>query len=326
MTKPGDDIEVLNQAMQWQHSGRQVALATVLRTWGSSPRSPGSLMAMNDSGQYVGSVSGGCVEENLLTRFKDKQFSGSAPTLLDFGVDQQQAARMGLPCGGRLEVLVEPLNDPEAIDLLLSKLDAGELVARRVNLQSGETHLMPGNSCVDFEISANEVVKTFGPSWQLLIIGDGQLARHLASMALQLDYQVTICDPRDLYTHQSPLAGVQYSRKMPDDEVININNPVRTAIVTVAHDPRQDDLALSAAVESEAFYIGALGSRRSAQARLKRLQSLGYSHSQLERIHGPAGLYIGSKRPAEIAVSIIAQMTAIRNGLKNSQYGVDANA
>ena len=316
MTDQADDIEVLESALSWLQSGRQVALATVIKTWGSSPRPPGSLLAMNDAGQYVGSVSGGCVEESLLARFCKGELAGPAPTMVDFGVDRQQASRMGLPCGGRLEVLVEQLSDAGSVTSLLQQLRDGALVSREVDLATGEVDLKQGDGIAEFQLSESSVVKTFGPAWQLLLIGDGQLARHLASMALHLDYRVTICDPREDFAPPEPLAGVNYSRLMPDDAVQELTDQARSAIVTLAHDPRQDDLGLSAALESQAFYIGALGSRRSAQARRERLASLGYSAQQLTRIHGPAGLDIGSKRPAEIAVSILAQITAIRNGIE----------
>jgi len=316
MTDRADDIDVLASALSWLQSGRQVALATVIKTWGSSPRPPGSLLAMNDAGQYVGSVSGGCVEESLLARFCKGELAGPAPTMVDFGVDRQQATRMGLPCGGRLEVLVEQLSDAGSVTSLLQQLRDGALVSREVDLATGEVDLKQGDGIAEFQLSESSVVKTFGPAWQLLLIGDGQLARHLASMALHLDYRVTICDPREDFAPPEPLAGVNYSRLMPDDAVQELTDQARSAIVTLAHDPRQDDLGLSAALESQAFYIGALGSRRSAQARRERLASLGYSAQQLTRIHGPAGLDIGSKRPAEIAVSILAQITAIRNGIE----------
>ena len=316
MTIQTDDIEVLGAALAWLQAGQRVALATVLRTWGSSPRPPGSLLAMNDAGHYVGSVSGGCVEESLVARFRDGEVAGPAPTRVDFGVDRQEATRMGLPCGGRLEVLIEELRSPKSIEQLLERLRRGELVARQVKLTNGETILLPGEGGTDFQLSESGVTKTFGPSWVLLIIGDGQLARHLASMALQLDYRVTICDPRDEFQTPDPLEGVQYSREMPDDAVQGLGDHApRAAIVTLTHDPRQDDLGLGAALESPAFYIGALGSNRSALARRKRLQSQGYTPQQLARVHGPAGLYIGSKRPAEIAVSILAEITAKRNGV-----------
>lgn len=310
-----DDIAVLNSAMAWLRAGRRVALVTVLRTWGSSPRPPGSLLAMNDDGRYVGSVSGGCVEESLISRYRDGEIAGPAPTLIDFGVDREQAARIGLPCGGRLEVLVEELDSGESIAQLLAGLERGELVRRRVELGNGNTDLSQGDGGIEFRVSDVEVVKTFGPAWQLLIIGDGQLASHLADMACQLDYRVTICDPREDYQSTPRLDGVQYTREMPDDAVRRLGDQARTAVVTLAHDPRQDDLGLSAALESRAFYIGALGSCRSAKARRGRLQSMGYSTQQIARIHGPAGLAIGSKRPAEIAVSILAEITAMRNGI-----------
>ncbi len=315
MTDQADDIEVLESALSWLQSGHQVALATVIKTWGSSPRPPGSLLAMNDTGQFVGSVSGGCVEDSLLTRYRDGELAGPAPTMVDFGVDRQEASRMGLPCGGRLEVLIEQLSGPESVTPLLARLHDGALVRRRVSLSTGEVDLQQGDGGAEFQLSETALVKTFGPGWQLLLIGDGQLARHLASMALHLDYRVIICDPRENFAPLSHLAGVHYSCLMPDDAVQGLSDQARTAIVTLAHDPRQDDLGLSAALESQAFYIGALGSNRSAQARRERLASLGYSTQQIERIHGPAGLHIGSKRPAEIAVSILAQITAIRNGI-----------
>jgi xanthine dehydrogenase accessory factor len=315
MAQQADDIEVLDTTLAWLQSGQKVALVTVVRTWGSSPRPPGSLLAINDAGQFVGSVSGGCVEESLAGRYRDGELAGPTPTMVDFGVDRQEATRMGLPCGGRLEVLVEQLSAPDSIKQLLARLRNGELVARTVDLSSGETSLKPGDGSTEFHVSETALVKTFGPAWQLLLIGDGQLARHLASMALHLDYRVIICDPRDDFTHPAPLADVCYSREMPDDVIQGLGEQARTAIVTLTHDPRQDDLGLSAALESQAFYIGALGSTRSAEARRKRLASMGYSPEQIGHIQGPAGLPIGSKRPAEIAVSILAQITSIRNSL-----------
>ena len=326
MTDKSDDIEVLSGAQAWLQSGQRVALATVIRTWGSSPRPPGSLLAMNETGQFVGSVSGGCVEESLVARYRDGELAGPAPTMVDFGVDRQEATRMGLPCGGRLELLVEELTGTDSIEQVLVSLRNGELVARRVDLASGQVsieaiNLQPGDGGTEFQVSETEVARTFGPGWQLLLIGDGPLARHLASMALHLDYRVIICDPRDAFAPLTPLADVHYSREMPDDAVLGLSDQARTAIVTLAHDPRQDDLGLSAALESGAFYIGALGSSRSAQARHKRLASLGYNPEQIGRIHGPVGLHIGSKSPAEIAVSILAQITAIRNGISQQARG-----
>jgi xanthine dehydrogenase accessory factor len=315
MSGHADDIEVIGRARDWLQARQRVALVTVIRTWGSSPRPPGSLLSMNGAGRFVGSVSGGCVEETLVERYLNGELAGPAPTMVDFGVDRHEASRMGLPCGGRLEVLVEELDNPESIETLLRRLQNGQLVTRKVDLASGRVSLLEHEGIIEFQVSETGLIKTFGPAWQLLLIGDGQLARHLATMAQQLDYQVIICDPREAYEAAAPLAGVQQSREMPDDAVQGMGDQARTAIVALTHDPRQDDLALSAALDSQAFYIGALGSARTARARRERLQALGFGTKQIARIHGPAGLSIGSKRPAEIAVSILAEITAIRNGI-----------
>lgn len=309
-----DDLEVLAAATDWLQAGQRVALATVLRTWGSSPRPPGSLLAISDAGRCVGSVSGGCIEQELVSRYCDGELAGPGPTLVDFGVDREEAGRLGLPCGGRLELLVEHLDAAEPVAGLLARVHRGELVARRVCLDTGEVSLHSGIGGMELELTERDVIRTFGPAWQLLLIGDGHIARHLASMARQLDYSVTICDPRE-EARRPPLAGVRYSRQMPDEAVGAMNDRPRSAIVALAHDPRQDDLGLSAALETSAFYIGALGSSRSARARRARLRALGHSAQQIARVHGPAGLPIGSKRPAEIAVSILAQITAVRNGM-----------
>lgn len=314
MNRHADDIVVLEAARDWLQQGDRVALVMVVRTWGSSPRPPGSLLAMNDRGQFAGSVSGGCIEQTLLTRFSDGEIAGPEPTLLDFGIDRAEAGRLGLPCGGRLELLVEHLEAPQPLALLLQRIARGELVARRLCLHTGEASLHAGAAGAELQITTTDIIRTFGPAWHLLLVGDGQLASHLARMALELDYAVTICEPRDEFVSPAPVVDVNYTRLMPDDAVRILADQARTAIVTLAHDPRQDDLALTAALESRAFYIGALGSTRSAAKRNERLRSLGHTAAQLARIHGPAGMPIGSKRPAEIALSILAEITASRNG------------
>ena len=298
-----------------------MALVTVIRTWGSSPRPPGSLLAMSAGGGLVGSVSGGCVEEELLARFQAGELAEPFPTLVDFGVDREEAGRLGLPCGGRLELLVEVLPAAGPAEVLLQRLRAGGLVARRVCLNTGEVSLHPGEGGPELAVSADAVVKVFGPAWHLLLVGDGQLARLLATMARLLDYGVTICDPRETFADPSPLPDVAYSRLPPDDAVSALADQPRTAVVTLAHDPRQDDLALIAALPSRAFYVGALGSKRTAAARRGRLAQMGLTQTQIGRLRGPAGLPIGSKRPAEIALSILAEITAVRNGLASAKLG-----
>ena len=316
VTLAADDIEVLETALTWLREGKRVALVTVLRTWGSSPRPPGSLLAMSDAGAMVGSVSGGCIEETLLARFRDGELSLPGPTRIDFGVDREDAARFGLPCGGRLELLVEEPLDGETTAVLVERMRAGQLAMREVDLGNGRVRVGPPDPGVDFCLTDHKLFMSFGPAWQLLLVGDGQLARHLADMAMQLGYRVVICEPRDEFRSPEPLDGVFYTTAMPDDAVAALGHHAgRTAVVTLAHDPKQDDLALIQALDSEVFYIGALGSHRTARARLQRLGALGFAAQKLARIHAPAGLEIGSKRPAEIALSILAQVTAVRNGM-----------
>ena len=310
-----EDRDVLAAAAQWLREGRRVAIATVTHTWGSSPRPPGSLLAMCDARRCVGSVSGGCVESELVERYCAGELGEPYPTRVDFGVDRLEAGRLGLPCGGRLELVIEQLASAEPVELLLARMDQGTLIARRLCLNTGEVSLHAGEGLPAFSVSDDAVTKVFGPGWHLLLVGDGQLARYLAIMARMLDYRVTICDPREEFADPFPLADVSYIRRMPDDVVHEFTTQPRTAVVTLAHDPKQDDLALTAALESDAFYIGALGSARSAAARRKRLMGLGFTGEQIARIRGPAGIPIGSKRPSEIAVSILAEITANRNGI-----------
>ncbi|MEW8624777.1 MAG: XdhC family protein [Candidatus Thiodiazotropha sp.] len=308
-----DDLEVIRTAADWLVEGVPVALVTVLKTWGSSPRPPGSLLAIHKAGHTVGSVSGGCVEETLVASHCKGELGEESPTLVDFGVEKVEAERLGLPCGGRLELMVELLNSADSLKPLLDRMGEGQLIARRVVLESGEVTLQSGGAGIEFEVNRNWVTKVYGPAWQLLLIGNGQIARHLARIAITLDYRVTICDPRAEFIDQNPLVGVHYSKRMPDDEVAGLKDVARTAVVTLAHDPRQDDLGLTAALERAVFYIGALGSRRTAKKRRERLTEIGHSADQIARIHAPAGLSIGSKRPAEIALSILAEITAVRN-------------
>lgn len=224
---PGSDAEVLETARRWVRAGDRAALATVLQTWGSSPRPPGSLLAMSGSGALAGSVSGGCVEEELLARCRAGELAEPFPTLVSFGVDRAEAGRLGLPCGGRLELLVERLPAPEPLEALLERVQAGALVARRVCLDTGEVSLHPGEGRPELEVSEGAVVKVFGPDWHLLLVGDGQLARILATMARLLDYRVTICDPRPSFADPSPLPTVTYARLPPDDAVRALGGPAQ---------------------------------------------------------------------------------------------------
>ncbi len=308
------DRDVLQTARNWLAQGHRIGLVTVAKTWGSSPRPVGSLMAVRDDGRHTGSVSGGCVEEHLITRFRARQIAEPV-AVVDYGVSGDQAGRLGLPCGGRLELLVEHIHTPQTLEPLLAALSDNRLVARRVCLQTGRTELLPATTQDGFVYQKEYLEKVFGPTWQILVVGAGHLSGFVAQIALTLDFRVTVCEPRKEYTESWPLDGAQLITMMPDDAVRKFINHERSVVVTLTHDPKLDDMALLAALESPAFYIGALGSARSHKKRRRRLRELGVSEQQLRRLHAPVGLAIGSRTPAEIAVSVMGEVTAIRNGV-----------
>ncbi len=313
MPRYSTDREVLETAVRWLGRGRRVALVTVARTWGSSPRPVGALMLMGDDGTCNGSVSGGCVEEDLLMRYRDHQLGDTFPTVIDYGIDREEATRLGLPCGGRLELLIEQLDSAAPLERLLDRIRAGQLVTRRVCLATGEVSLHAAAPADEFDYTSDYLAKVFGPRWQLLLIGDGHLARYVAQLALMLDYRVIICDPRDDYEADEVMDAVERVHMMPDEAVEAYATHPRCAVVAVTHDPKLDDMALLDALKSPAFYIGALGSRRNSEQRRERLKTLGITDQQLQRLHAPVGLPIGSHSPPEIAVSILAEITALRH-------------
>jgi xanthine dehydrogenase accessory factor len=313
MSLSGTDRSILQHALDWLIDGHRVVLITVVKTWGSSPRPKGSLMVIRDDGRHDGSVSGGCVEEDLFTRYRSGELADRYPTLVDYGIDRQEATRFGLPCGGRLELLIEQLDSAAPLAALLKSTTAGDLIKRRVCLNTGEVSLHPAIAADDFEYTEDYVQKIFGPSWQVLLIGAGHLSRYVAQIALMLDYRITVCDPREEYQQGIDIEGVEYTRAMPDDAVKELTNHPRGIVIALTHDPKLDDMALMEALESNAFYVGALGSQRSSEKRRERLLELGIAPQNLSRLHAPVGLPIGSHTPPEIALSIMAEITAARH-------------
>jgi len=309
----GSDHEVLQAAYEWLQQGHEVALITVLKTWGSSPRPPGSLMVIRRDGVIVGSVSGGCVEEDVVQRYRDQQLSDCYPTRLDYGVKRKDTTRFGLPCGGRLELLVEQLDDSEQLQQLLKVLKQQQLIARHVDLKTGKVRLQVGQAEQAFVYSNIYVRKTFGPQWKMLLIGAGHLSQTVSQMALMLGYRVIVCDPREEYAQSWQVEGTELTTIMPDDAVQQYAQQTRSLVIALTHDPKLDDMALLDALQSPAFYVGAIGSLRNCELRRQRLKQLGISSSQLQRLHAPVGLSIGSHTPAEIAVSILAEITQKRN-------------
>jgi xanthine dehydrogenase accessory factor len=313
MTIYSTDREILSTAIDWITQGHNVALVTVIKTWGSSPRPRGSMLIMREDGKHAGSVSGGCVEEDLVQRYKNNELTEQYPNQLDYGVNRENAMRFGLPCGGRLELVVEKLQSATQLEAILQKIIQGELITRRLCMNTGEVSLHEPGLVNDFTFNDNEMIKVFGPGWHMLLIGAGHLTRYVANIAMTLDYRITVCDPREEYQQNGDLDGVEFTADMPDDAVKNMHIKERSIVIALTHDPKLDDMALMEALQSNMFYIGALGSKRSSELRRVRLLELGITSEQLKKLHAPVGLDIGSHTPPEIAIAIMAELTANRN-------------
>lgn len=314
------DLQVLDAACRWAGAGHRFALVTVARTWGSAPRPPGAWMALRDDGLVEGSVSGGCIEDDLIARMRAGAIAGSAPFKLVYGVTKDEATRFGLPCGGTLELVVEPAPDIAQLKELAARLAARQLASRHVDLVAGSASVHDawhdGGRDDALQWDGSRLTTVHGPRWRLLIIGAGQVSRYLAQMALALDYDIIVCDPREEYGPGWDVPGTRLVTTMPDDTVLALELDPRSAVVALTHDPKLDDMALLEALKSPAFYVGALGSAVNNQRRRERLvQHFDLSQAEVDRLHEPVGIAIGSKTPPEIAVSILAEMTAVKNGM-----------
>ena len=316
------DVMVLRTLRDWRLAGRRALLSTVVRTWGSSPRPVGSIMALADDGAVVGSVSGGCIEDDLIARYSHAHGKGedvplgAPPALVKYGITADEAHRFGLPCGGTLELLLEYAPDARSLDLLVAQLEQGKLMQRTVTLATGEVRLAEATAPDELTVNDTELTNTFGPEYRMLLIGAGQLAEYLATMAKFSGFAVTLCDPRTEYHTAWTLPGVAITTEMPDDAVVAFKPDRRTCVVALTHDPKLDDLALLEALQSEAFYVGAIGSRRNAEARRERMiEHFEQTEHSLARLRGPIGIYIGSKTPPEIAVSVMAEILAVKNAV-----------
>jgi xanthine dehydrogenase accessory factor len=314
------DIEVLRKAEEWRAEGRRVALGTIVKTWGSAPRPVGAMVAIRDDGQVAGSVSGGCVEDDLIDKIRSKAVAAEKPELITYGVTNEEATRWGLPCGGTLQLVMEPLHDRSGVPELLKRISGQQLVKRRLDMESGRASLEPGRWQDVLEFDGRVLTAVHGPRWRLVLIGAGQLTRYLAEMARMLDYQVVVVDPREEYAATWDLQGTPLERGMPDDVVRELNLDGHSAVVALTHDPKLDDLALMEALKSAAFYVGAIGSKKNNDARRERLREFDVSDEEIARLRGPVGLYLGSKTPPEIAVAILAEMTAVRHGVTEPSW------
>jgi xanthine dehydrogenase accessory factor len=309
------DLRVLSDVLAWKQANHRVTLVTVVETWGSAPRPPGALLAVRDDGRVSGSVSGGCVEDDLIARIKAGEYDQlSHPSMVAYGATKEEASRFGLPCGGTLRLVQEPVQDTTWIAQVLARTHAHQLVARTVSLKDGAVHLRDAQRGEQLQFDGITLTTLLGPRWRLLLIGAGQLSQAVAQMAQALDFEVLVCDPREEYAGGLQMTGVTRVMGMPDDVVTEIRPDAHTAIVALTHDPKLDDMALLEALHSDAFYIGALGSRRNQATRKARLaQHFGLSEAALSRLHGPVGLRLGAQTPAEIAVSIMAEIVQVKN-------------
>ena len=308
------DLEVLRAALGWLDQGIRVTLATVVQTWGSAPRPVGAMLALAEHGRLVGSVSGGCIEDDLLRRFGVAHGAAARPEVLTYGVTAEEARRFGLPCGGTLRLVAEPLSDPAGWTRILEAVERRDVVSRRLDLDSGAIAILPAGPADELVFDRHTLTTVHGPRWRLAIIGAGQLTVYLAQMAQALDFHVLVCDPREEYRASWSMPDLELSPMMPDDCLASIGLDRRTAVVALTHDPKQDDLALLEALGSQAFYVGAIGSRKHQEARRARLRELGLAPQHIARLRGPVGLPLGGKTPPELAVAILADITAVRYG------------
>ncbi|HCO42963.1 XdhC family protein [Immundisolibacter sp.] len=308
------DLNVIRALQDWVRAGGRGHLVTVVKTWGSSPRPAGSLLAVGGPGHLMGSVSGGCVEDDLVARLRSGQVASERPERVVYGVSREEGERFGLPCGGTLELVCESIDDAEALEPVRQALEQRRAVCRELDLNTGTTRLLPAQPhTAACRLQDSRLRKVFGPQWQLIIIGAAELSRCIAQLAQALDYHVVVCDPRADYAATWDVPGTELVAGLPDDLIRARVSDERSAIITLTHDPRVDDMALIEALESPAFYVGALGSRRTTDARLERLRQLDVPATALARLHAPIGLPIGSHAPMEIAVAIAAELIAARN-------------
>jgi xanthine dehydrogenase accessory factor len=310
------DLSVLREALLWRQSGRQVVLGTIVHTWGSAPRPIGSLVAVRDDGRITGSVSGGCIEDDLIAKIREGTMALGHPERVKYGISAEEANRFGLPCGGTLELVLEPIRDESHLDQLVEALGEGRRVARVLDMATGAVTLSEPGDADTLSLDEQSLRTVHGPRWRLLVIGAGQMTMYLATMALALDYDVTVCDPREEYALGWSVGGTHLTREMPDDTVLAMHCDRHTAVIALTHDPKLDDLALMEALKSECFYVGAIGSRANQQKRRERLLEFDVTNDELDRLHGPVGIKNGARTPPEIAVSILAELTAARYGFR----------
>ena len=315
--------QIISSVARWLREGKPAWLCTILKTWGSSPRPIGAMMACTMDGELMGSISGGCIEEDFLEQLRDGSLKAQydamgQPFTVRYGETEEEQARLKLPCGGQLHVLLEFIAATDAnrqvFERLSTDLENHSKVSRVVDLETGEIGAEDHSGEDAVVMVDNRMVHSLSPMYRLLLLGAGDVAKYVAEMALALEYDVTLCDPRPKYLDNWRVEGVETTSRLPDDVVRErFSNPY-SGIIALAHDPRVDDMALMEALKTDAFYIGAMGSERTSAARRERLPELGLSKDEIDILRAPIGFQIESKTPAEIAIAIMAEVTAVRHG------------
>ena len=313
------DLQVIEKALAWHQAGETIWLCTVLSSFGSSPREPGSLLVARADGSHEGSLSGGCIEEDFLARLKDGAFN-QAMEVVRYGEAQTDSPKVRLPCGGILDVLVEKISPEDDRGPQLKQMQAalaGQGPAiRELDLDAGRSQLQPAEPTgPKVERDSQRVRLRLGPTQKLLLAGISPVAKACAELAVSLGFEVVVCDPREEQLAGLDLPGLKREALLPSIYIASGQCHSATAIVALTHDPRLDDLTMMEAVRSPAFYIGVMGSKRTSAQRAERLKrSGGLSDEELARIHMPIGLTLGSKTPAEIALAVMADIVRVYRG------------
>jgi len=320
-----DINEIPEIALKWHRQGKGAVLATVVETWGSAPRKAGSQLVISAEGEMMGSVSGGCVEGAVVVEAMDAIGTGRA-AMLEYGVSDDEAFAVGLACGGRIRVLVEPVGEvlPEALlEALVAARAERRAVAYIANPETGARRLSdPSEAAIAPRFRADrtgmegaEFIAIHNPPLRMIVVGAVHIAQALVPMARIAGYEPILVDPRPAFGAEARFPGEAVVEEWPDEALAQIGLDPRTAVVTLTHDPKLDDPAIMAALRSEVFYLGCLGSTRTHAKRVARLTEAGFSGDEIARIHAPVGLDIGAQGPAEIAVSVLAQVTGrLRKG------------
>ena len=307
------DLSVLKTLHEWQSGELPLWLVTVVETFGSSPRPPGAMLALRGDGIAVGSVSGGCIEDDLVRRARCGQLASDRCEVLSYGATREEAKRFRLPCGGVIRLVVEPVQNTDWVEQVLRVITTNLPVRRSLHFDTLRVELGSAGRTDSISFDGATLATVHGPRWRMLIIGAGQTSAYLTRMAQALDYQVFVCDPRAEIRETWDVADTVLTSEMPDDAVLALQADSATVIIALTHDPKLDDMALLEALKSPAFYVGALGSRANNAKRRERLAMFDLTPEEIARLHRPVGLSIGSRTPPEIAVSILAHLISVRN-------------